>query len=250
MKRILLLCSVFVLFAVNVSAQKDQKDKPWTEWSQKEAMKVLADSAWAQTQTEFTETQAAGGSSTITKTQSRNEVDLKNAGKTESGETLGQKAAALKTLYHVGFLTSKPVRAAFVRLIELQKPESPADEVAARRAFVDRDLGDNIVVSLLVEGNDKNKTTPAKQALSAGTPETFKDVVYLERKDGKRLALKDYRAPVDAMGAKFIFPRMVDGQPFLDANSGEVRVNMEINKTKVIRKFKVAEMMYDGKLEY
>jgi hypothetical protein len=53
------------------------------------------------------------------------------------------------------------------------------------------------------------------------------------------------------MGAKFIFPRTLDGQPFIDANSGELRVNIQLGKTvKVNRRFKVAEMMYDGKLEY
>jgi len=65
------------------------------------------------------------------------------------------------------------------------------------------------------------------------------------------VSLTDYKPPrPDGMGAKFIFPRTLDGKPFLDASSGEVRVYVEINKTKLSRKFKVADMMYDGKLEY
>jgi hypothetical protein len=61
----------------------------------------------------------------------------------------------------------------------------------------------------------------------------------------------DYRAPgPDGLGAKFIFPRTLDGKPFIDSSSGEVRVYIELGKTKVIRRFKVADMMYDGKLEY
>ena len=67
MKRIVFICSALVL--LNASAF-GQKTKPWTEWNEKDAQKVLADSAWAQSQTEFTETQPAG--STITQTQSRN----------------------------------------------------------------------------------------------------------------------------------------------------------------------------------
>ena len=88
--------------------------------------------------------------------------------------------------------------------------------------------------------------------IAAVNADSLKTTAYLERKDGKRVALMDYRAPTqDGMGAKFIFPRKLDGQPFLDANSGELRVNIQVGKNvKVSRRFKVAEMMYDGKLEY
>ena len=246
MKRILLLCSLFVLFAANAAAQKE---KSWTEWNVKDAQKMLTDSAWAQSQSEFTEAPPSG--STITATQRANAISLPSAQNTESGETLGRKGTALSAKYHVAFLTAKPVRAAFIRLMELQRPETPAEQVAEWRAFVAKDLGDYIVVSLILDGTDQQKVVPVKKYLSGANQETFKDIVYLERKDGKRVALVNYRAPsADGMGAKFIFPRTLEGQPFLDANSGEVRVYMEIGKTKLTRRFKVADMMYGGKLEY
>jgi hypothetical protein len=158
----------------------------------------------------------------------------------------------LSTIYHVAFLTAKPVRAAFIRLIELQHPETPADKVAERRTFIDRDFGDYVVVTIVLDGTNKAGRVSAMQEISAADAESLKTTTYLERKDGKRVALMDYRAPAqDGMGAKFIFPRKLDGQPFLDANSGELRVNIQVGKTvKVNRRFKVAEMMYDGKLEY
>jgi hypothetical protein len=244
MKRILLLCSVFVLATVSVSAQKE---KPWTDWSEKEAVKIMNDSAWAQSQTEFTEMAPSSGS-TITTTQPRNASSLGSIEKTESGETVGKKSAALSANYHVAFLTAKPVRQAFIRYLELKTPETPADKAAERRAFIDREFGDYIVVTLKLDGNDKAKLGPAMQVLS-GDAKAFKETAYLERKDGKRVSLADYRAP-DQLGAKFIFPRTLEGKPFLDASSGEVRVYMEIGKTKLTRKFKVADMMYEGKLEY
>jgi hypothetical protein len=44
---------------------------------------------------------------------------------------------------------------------------------------------------------------------------------------------------------------MLDGKPFIDANSGEVRFSTEVGKAiKISRRFKVSEMMYDGKLEF
>jgi hypothetical protein len=253
MKRILLLCSVFVLFAANAAAQKE---KAWTDWSEKEAMKVLADSAWSQTQKELTDSASGSSGSAITSAaqngNSANMVMNEGAKKnSESGQSIGQSNLTMNLIYNVSFLSAKPVRQAFIRMVELKSPDTPAERVAERRAFVDRSFGDYIVVTLKLDGTDRKRLAPAMQSLGSATQESFKDVVYLERKDGKRVALTDYRAPgPDHLGAKFIFPRTLEGKPFLDANSGEVRVYMEIGKTKLSRRFKVAEMMYDGKLEY
>ena len=243
MKRILLLCSAFVLLTVSASAQKQ---KTWTEWSEKDAIKVMTDSAWAQTQKETTDTDVpTGPGNSAAQTRSATGREEKNA---QSGETLGRKNMPLTLNYSIAFLSAKPVRQAFVRYMEIKSPETPADQAAQRRAFIDLDFGDFIVVTLKLEGTDQSKLKPALKLLS-GDPKVFKDTAYLERKDGKRVALVDYRAP-DQMGAKFIFPRTVEGKPFLDATSGEVRVYVELGKTKLSRRFKVADMMYADKLEY
>ena len=247
MKKILFICSALVL--LNASAF-GQKTKPWTEWNEKDVKKVLTDSAWAQSQTEYAETAPTGG--TITPVQPRNAANTTAAQNTESGETLGRKGAAPSTIYRVAFLTAKPVRAAFVRLIELQQPETPSEKVAERRTFIERDFGDHVVVTVILDGSNEPRKKLVMKEISDANVELLKATAYLERKDGKRLALMEYRPPTqDGMGAKFVFPRMLDGQPFLDANSGELRVNIQIGKNvKVNRRFKVAEMMYDGKLEY
>ena len=243
MKRTVLLCSAFVLLTVSASAQKQ---KPWTEWSEKDAIKIMTDSAWAQTQKETTESDVpTGPGNSASQTRSATGATQKNA---ESGETLGRKNMALTLNYSIAFLTAKPVRQAFVRYLEIKTPETPADQAAQRRAFIDRDFGDFIVITLKLGGTDKSKLTPAEKLLS-GDPKAFKDTAYLERKDGKRVALVDYRAP-DQLGAKFIFPRTLEGKPFLDETSGEVRIYLELGKTKLSRRFKVADMMYDSKLEY
>jgi hypothetical protein len=246
MRRILFTCSLLVLLTATASAQKS---KPWTEWTVKDAQKVLTDSAWAQTQTELTDAPPTSGGA-VTKTQSSKAATLEAAEKTESAEK--KQNASLSTNYHVAFLTAKPVRQAFIRMIELQRPEMPAEKVAELRTFVDRDFGDYVVVTLLLDGTDMKRLGPAKQEISGADPEALKTSAYLERKDGKRLSLMDYRPPSqDGMGAKFIFPRKSDGQPFIDASSGELRVIIQLGKSvKVNRRFKVAEMMYDGKLEY
>ena len=73
----------------------------------------------------------------------------------------------------------------------------------------------------------------------------------LERKDGKKLFLLEYRPPAeDGMGAKFVFKRVVDGQPFLSQNDN-VRFFAQFNeKMKLNTRYKLSDMLYDGKLEY
>lgn len=255
MMRTFFVCSALILFAASVSAQKD---KPWTEWTEKDATKMLTDSAWSQTQKELTDSapsSGTSGSAVTTAAENRSSANMvmgdaaKNA---ESGQNIGQKNVSLTMNYYVSFFTAKPVRQAFVRIVELKTPNTPPDKVAERRTFVDRDFGDYVVVTLRMEGSDKKKLGPAMQLLSGADVKALKDTTYLERKDGKRLTLMDYRAPTpESFGAaRFIFPRTLDGKPFIDSTSGEVRVYIELGKTKVIRRFKVADMMYDGKLEY
>jgi len=93
------------------------------------------------------------------------------------------------------------------------------------------------------------------QAFASSTTETTKTNSYLENRDGKRIYLSEYSPPSkDGSGAKFVFPRVLDGKPFLTADSGEVRFHSEFsagsNNVKLDRRYKVADMMYDGKLEY
>jgi hypothetical protein len=244
--RILLTCSILVLFAVSAAAQKA---KPWTEWSAKDAEKVLNDSAWGQTQTEGQTSQPSSTSAITQTTAGRREDQSRDAGasRIESGEKIG---ATMSVHYRVRLLTAKPIRAAFVRMVELQG--APPDKVAQLRGFVDRDFGDYIVVTVTMDGNDRKRMAPAQQEISSADAELLKNTTYLERKDGKRVALMDYRAPSpDGLGAKFVFPRTVDGKPFIEENSGEVRFATEVGKAvKIAKRFKVSEMMYDGKLEY
>ena len=246
MKRVAFICSVLILFAVPAYAQKD---KAWSDWTQKEAEKVLNDSGWGQTQTESgasssqpTQTSAI----TSTTLARREDSNTSAAAKVESGERKETQSLHLR----VRFMSAKPIREAFVRMLELQG--TPAEKVAQIKPFIDYDFTDYVVVTVNMDGDDRRKMGAIVQELSKTDPASLKPVTYLERKDGKRLELIEYRAPTtDGLGAKFVFPRKLDGAPFLDANSGEVRFVTALgNLIKINRRFKVADMMYEGKLEY
>jgi hypothetical protein len=135
----------------------------------------------------------------------------------------------------------------------LLKQQTPNESLATQlQAFVDRNFDKYIVVAVDVETNDKQLTAFATQTFVRATTESLKGTTYLERKDGKRLSLLDYRAPgTDGIGAKFVFQRAVDGHEFLTTETDNVRFVAEVNeKIKLNMKFKISDMMYGGKLEY
>jgi hypothetical protein len=246
MRTILFACSMVVLLAASVSAQKT---KPWTEWSAKEADKVLNDSAWGQTQTEGDAGSQPSSTSAISQTTAAKESQVRSASAAANVES-GEKKESMSVHYRVRLLSAKPIRAAFVRMIELQG--APPERVAQLRTFVDRDFGDYIVVTITMDGNDRKRMGIATSEISTIDADALKTTTYLERKDGKRIALMEYRPPsADGLGAKFVFPRTVEGKPFIEADSGEVRFATQAGKAlKITRRFKVSEMMFDGKLEY
>jgi hypothetical protein len=246
--------TLLIVLGLAASAAAQKNGKPWTEWSAKDAEKVLTDSAWGQTQTELGETEAAG--SAVTKTSSTRDsgqiINDQTSKGMDSGATIGKKNTAPALRYRVSFLSAKPIRQAFIRIIELQQQVADPEKIAQLRTFVDRDFGDLIVVTLILDGTDNKRLGPATQEIAAADEATLQKSVYLERKDGKRVPLKNYRAPgTDGLGAKFVFPRTVEGKPFIEATSGEVRFVAEMGKiVKLNRRFKVADMIYDEKLEY
>jgi len=247
MKRLSFVCLILILVALPAYAQKG---KAWTEWTEKEAEKVLNDSGWGQTQTEGGNSEQPTQTSAISSTtaaKERNATNVRSAATSaESGETKEGPSLHLR----VRFMSAKPIRAAFVRMVELQG--ASAEKVAQIKPFIDYDFSSYIVITINMDGDDRRRIGVIMQELAKTDAAALKAVTYLERKDGKRLELMEYRpATDDGLGAKFVFARNFNGTPFLDANSGEVRFVTELGKLlKVNRRFKVSDMMYEGKLEY
>ena len=243
--RVVSACFVILVLAI---ASLAQKQKPWTEWSKKDVDKTLNDSAWGQTQTEGSDPNSSGGSSSaITQVAAPRAADREINRQGESGEA--KPSTVVK--YSVRFLSAKPVRAAFARKVLLAKGQSDEALTTQLQTFIDRDFADYIVVSVGVEVADQKMAAPIMKAFTGATTEALQKNVFLERKDGKKLFLMDYRAPVeDGMGAKFVFPRKLEGQPFL-SEADTVRFVAQLNeRMKLNTRYKLSDMLYDGKLEY
>ncbi len=239
MKKSLLLVATCCALLVGVAAQK--KMKPWTEWSLKEAQKLLDDSAWGQTQAE-----------TNTSEMFYNPTTQGGRGTSSDRTSQGATNQAVNVNFRIRFLSAKPIRQAFARSILLQQKTPNAQLEEQLKAFAEQKSSEWVVVAVNFDSADQRFTNTAMQTFNALNTGVLQNKTYLEIKDGKRVFLKDYRAPIaDGMGAKFVFPRMVDGQPFVTPDSGYVRFYTELTKDiKLNMRFKVQEMLFDGQLEY
>jgi hypothetical protein len=241
-----MLFAAIVLTLTVSAAVVAQTEKPWTEWSEKDAAKILNDSPWGQTQTEKKEAPPSANEAI-----SRNGSRMQGGMASTNGES-GQAVPDTTVRFRARFLSAKPVRSAFARMVVLRRQTADEALVTELQGFINRDFADYVVVTLMVEAANDGLAVPAMHALKSATTDTLKEKVFLERKDGKRLTLADYRPPgPDGMGAKFIFMRKLDGQPFLTEASDNVKFQAELSeKMKLNLKYKVSEMMYDGRLEY
>lgn len=239
MKKTSLIFIALSVLLIGVEAQK--KMKPWTEWNLKEAQKMLDDSAWGQTQREtntsemfYSPTARSGGN---------NSADRNAQGATNQ---------AVNVNYHIRFLSARPIRQAFARTILLQQKTPNAQLEEQLKGFAEQKTLEWIVVAVSYDSTDQRFAGTAMQVFNSANTGSLQNSTYLEIKDGKRVFLKEYRAPInDGMGAKFVFPRLVDGNPFITPESGYIRFYSEPTKDlKLNMRFKVQDMMYDGQLEY
>lgn len=248
MKKLFLTVPILLLL-VSIAVSQD---KPWKDWTKEQADKMLNHSAWGQTQTDtdtsemtYSPTSTPGSSGAATGRADRTAVNVNRVGQ-------GAVNQAVTINYRIRLLSAKPVREAFMRMVSLAQPNVDQQTLEGLQAFIDRDFSSFIVVAVDLDANDGRFSAPAQQAFATATIGTLKNQTYLERKDGKRLYLMQYREPIsDRLGAKFIFPRVVDGQPFVNAETGTVRFVSEVNNDiKLNVTFKLADMMYRGQLEY
>src|SRR6188768_3779585 len=159
-KSVLVLIAISNLFLL-VSAQK--KMKPWTEWSEKDAQKILDDSPWARTQVE-TDTSEMFFSPT---TQG-------NSGAGTTRGTQGATNQATNVNFHIRLLSAKPVRLALARTITAKQP----DMAASMKAFVDRDFSEFIVVAVSWDSTDQRYSGPAMQLFNSANTGLLKNKTF------------------------------------------------------------------------
>jgi hypothetical protein len=233
--------ALITLMAVAAVAQKNEK--PWTEWSKKDAEKILADSPWAKAQTDTDTSQMF-----YSPTQDPQRMGTSS----NDGSRLAQGATnqAVNVSFQVRFFSARPVRQALARIMEIDN-KPPAEVAAKLHQFAEMQSPSSIIVTVTYSSNDQRYSGVVMQQFNSAATGSLKNDAYLQRSDGKQLFLEEYVPPgKDGFGARFIFLREVDGQPFIKDANGEIRFYAKYpNGIKIDRRFKLADMMYQGQLE-
>ena len=240
LNRVGITCAPVIVFVCALSISAQWNKKPYTEWSEKDVKKVLNDSPWGQTQV-YSDT-----SNEFKRGVSRGAL---GAGDSTSGDY-----SASHLNIRIRLLSSRPVRQAFSRLIVLMQKGSVPDQLAASlKGFVEKDPGPYVVVAVDADANEsKSEIREFRTLMDSRALADLKHNTYLSGKGGERVYLAQYLPPQkDNLGAKFVFPRLVNGEPFITPETNEVRFYSEFSdKFKLDMRFKIKDMVVDGKLEY
>jgi len=242
--------AVLLLAGLLMAAEWWEK-KPYTQWSDKEVKRMLDNSPWGKVHTVTIMNPTATGARTF-----------ESIG---SGDLEREK----RNLFHINFLTAKPIRMAIARRAMLAR-EGEAD-LAALQRFIDQESEEYLILLLTVNSVPEGASSARgywTALMKLSTPNLISNT-FLATKSGKRVYLTRYDAPgQDGLGAKYYFPRkMEDGTPFLTIDDREVRFETMISliesgnfsatpgegdverSDRIWMQFDLRKMVFDGKLE-
>jgi hypothetical protein len=248
-----------LLYLLRLSAKDFWEEKPFTQWTEKQAQKILSDSPWGKTQVITLEGSgpdlggdrgiygpttpagrpdgaAGGGGGTQTRTGSPGGLGGADAG---SPGSLGGNREARTANFQVLWYSSTRVRQAMGRLGQLHG--SVSEEQV--NTFSQQPM-ENYVIAI---------SGPMMKPFEEASSESLKANTFLaSKKDKNRKAeLKEYVSPKDRKDglALFAFPRSLDGKPFLEVADEEAQFVTEQGLVRVRASFKLAKMMTNGKLD-
>jgi hypothetical protein len=131
-------------------------------------------------------------------------------------------------------------------------PEQKRRFEMAQSTNLDMDVRRWIVVSISFRSNDPNEESSVRRFFKSETVKTLKNKVYLSTAAFPQLELSAYFPPrEESVGAKFVFPREVNGSPVLTKDSDTITLEMlEFTgaKSRLRATFSVKPMVVGGEL--
>lgn len=125
--------------------------------------------------------------------------------------------------YYIRFLSARPIREAYARMQQIQNgydrmsPEEKAQFEAAQLPNLDMDVSKWIVLSVSFRSNDPNEESSVRRFFQSETVKTLKNKAFLSTSSCSQVELSAYfPQQEESVGAKFVFPREVDGIPVLN----------------------------------
>lgn len=231
MKRFFFSAVGATLLVTGLLLAKDVWKESYTQWDRKDVQKVLNDSPWAE---QYVRARKIGG----------------------KGSGIGGEKELFDTVT-IRFFTSLPVRHAYYRLIQLvngyDQFNDEQKELFGQKfsAILRLDTRERIIVAMDFSSNDREFNLRMDRFLNTTTGELFKQNATLISDRMGRVELAEYFPPSpDGTGAKFVFPRQIDGKPTVSREDKEVKIELILPEMgRVLITKKVKEMVYEGELE-
>ena len=136
---------------------------------------------------------------------------------------------------------SRPVREAFARRIQLRKSEAPQEQLDSLLKY-----DDPTHFAILIVGIPQRMpgTMPADLA------QRLKEETFLQKKTKEKIPVADIVAPAAPGGPLVLrFLKEADGKPVLTLEDKEVEFYSRMAGESLRAKFKLADMVVNGKLE-
>jgi len=245
MRRKLVLPAVSVLLLADILvAQQWWEKKHYTEWTAREARRMIDGSPW-------------GKIFRIAGFEGQPSADLVQV--------------PFPVLFHVHFLTARPVRMAIARIQTINKDQKI---IQGLEQFVAQPETEMICLALTVSGPSDSQESVRVYwgALMQLRIADVTNITYLSTNLGKRVHAIRYEPPGnDGLGAKYYFPRTLpDGTHLLSAKDKEVRFETTLTVTsphvpsefmvthknmtsqtseRILVVFDLRKMLFEGKLE-
>ena len=237
----MILVGCAVALGATLVCAKDFWEKPYTKWSKKDVLKMLSDSPWAD-------------EVTITRQQSGRQFS-----ETGTSRSSGTGEKEYFDSYTVRLFTALPIRQAYIRMVQLMNnydgmKESEQVEFDKRfQPALHMDTSKQVIVNLDFSTNDNQLRLDVQRTLQQTTADQLKQSAFLISDRFSRIPIEAYYPPSpDGTGAKFCFPRQVDGQPVATPEDKDLKFELYVPGTdhKVFVSWKVSKLMFDGELAY
>jgi len=250
-----LIIALFLFPLMTLRAKDFWEEKPFTNWNEKEASRILSDSPWGKSQNvtlpgnesdlgegrrESSRIPAAAGGGGA-RGSAGGDVTGRGGPATAGSPGYGGETGGFSRSipFQISWFSSMRVRQAMGRLGQLHGQLS-TEQV---NEFTQQPM-ENYVIAI-----SGAMMKPFEQAsLESLKAKTF----LLSKKDKKnKIELKEYMSAKDRKDgmALFVFPRSADGKPSLDMADDEAQFVTEQEAVRIKVSFKLSNMMVDGKLD-
>ena len=155
-------------------------------------------------------------------------------------------------------MSALAVRQAYVRWLEIRNnydsmsPQGKQELDSKVNGLLNADVSQEVVIAVSFQSNMPETMRDIQRFFDTATAPTLSQSAYLYTPRGRVDLLKYFPAGGEATGARFIFPRVLNGQPPLQPGDKQMRFEVyvpPINNTVRVG-FDPRKMVFQGKLDY